>query len=196
MISTILTRSALCLVRCTAAALLLCALATTARASDLMGAESCRACHAEAYRIWSESPHAHATEALDDKQRRSQLCLYCHSRDEVRSGQALVRGVSCETCHGGGRFYQADVVMRDKELSHLFGLADLSGTNSGPLCLSCHGGEQSHMKAFDLQTALTRIDHWTADRAARKSQSHAQQGPHALHIPNTQLARWLVASAP
>jgi hypothetical protein len=196
MISVRIARFPLSLLRPAAAALLLCALATGARASDLMGAESCRACHAEAYRIWSESPHAHATEALDDKQRRAPLCLYCHSRDEIRSGQALVRGVSCETCHGGGRFYQADVVMRDKELSHLFGLADLSGTNSAPLCLSCHGGEQAHLKGFDLQAALARIDHWTADRAARKAQSRAQQGPHASSIPNTQLARWLIASAP
>jgi len=212
-------RSAGALLSVASATLLL--LGPAARASDLMGAESCRACHSEAYRIWSESPHARATQALDERQRRSQLCLYCHSRDEIRSGQALVSDVSCETCHGGGRFYQAEVVMRDHELSHLFGLADLSGANAAPLCLSCHGGEQSQLKPFDVQAAMGRIDHWSADRAARKGKQ-SQRSPHgaaAAHTEattpvnpagqslgqdaqgakpaaaKTQLGRWLVATA-
>jgi len=166
--------------------------ARTARASDLMGPESCRTCHAEAYKIWATGPHARATLSLDDKQRRSPLCLYCHSRDESRSGQALVTGVSCETCHGGGRFYQPEIVMRDKELSHLFGLADLAGANSAPLCLSCHGGEQAQVKPFDVTAALQRIDHWTADRAARKT---VKDAGHDVKTPNTQLARWLATSS-
>src|SRR6267378_2181776 len=103
-------------------------LAPAALASDLVGPASCRACHAEAYRIWAAGPHARAAQALTPEQRRP-LCLQCHARDEQRSGQADVQGVSCETCHGG---------------------------------------ESPSLKPFDPKEAMQRIDHWTADRAARK----------------------------
>src|SRR5260370_19720051 len=96
--------------------------ASAARVSDLVGPVSCRTCHAEAYRIWSLSPHARAAEALPPEQRKQPLCLQCHSRDEQRAGQADVQGVSCETCHGGGRYYQPAAVMPDQELLPLFRL--------------------------------------------------------------------------
>ena len=150
--------------RLTFAAALL-ALAGPALAADLVGPESCRACHAEAYRIWAQSPHARAIDSLTPDQRRSGLCLSCHSRDEQRSNPAdPVTSVSCETCHGGGRYYQPAVVMRDKELSRLFGLIDPTPQS----CMACHGGQSPSLKPFDPKEAMQRIDHWTADRAARK----------------------------
>ena len=152
-------------------------LASAAQASDLVGPVSCRTCHAEAYRIWSQSPHARAAEALTAQQRKQPLCLSCHSRDEQRSGQAEVAGVSCETCHGGGRFYQPAVVMRDKELSHLFGLVDPTPAS----CRVCHGGAQPSVKPFDVKEAMGRIDHWTADRKAGSR----------LQAPGSRLAVWL-----
>ena len=162
--------------------------ASAASASDLAGPESCRACHQEAYKIWSQGPHARAAESLTGAQRRSPLCLQCHSRDEVRSGAAAVAGVSCETCHGGGRFYQPAVVMRDHDLARAFGLADLTVESTLPLCLSCHGGEQQLLSGpFELKAALAKIDHWTADRAARKS---ARLGS-APSAPRRLLAAWL-----
>src|SRR5437763_16974996 len=91
------------------------AVSSAAYASDLVGPASCRTCHAEAYRIWSLGPHARAAQALSAEQRRQPLCLQCHSRDEQRAGQAELSGVSCETCHGAGRYYQPSAVMRDKE---------------------------------------------------------------------------------
>ena len=161
--------------------------ASAASASDLAGPESCRTCHAEAYKIWSQGPHARAAEALTGAQRQAPLCLQCHSRDEVRSGAAAVAGVSCETCHGGGRFYQQAIVMRDHDLARAFGLADLSAANAAPLCLSCHGGEQQLLSGpFDVKAALASIDHWTAERAARKSAGlDGRAGPRRL------LAAWL-----
>jgi hypothetical protein len=145
---------------------LLALLSPPALASDLLGPEACRTCHAEAYKAWSQSGHARAAESLPAAQRQQPLCLQCHSRDEARSGAAAVSGVSCETCHGGGRFYAHPLVMRDHELARLFGLTD-----PGPAsCLACHGGEQNALSGpFDLKAALPKIDHWTADRAARKA---------------------------
>jgi hypothetical protein len=75
-----------------------------------------------------------------------------------------VQGVSCETCHGGGRYYQPAMVMRDKELARLFGLVDPTPQS----CMACHGGQAPSLRPFDPKEAMQRIDHWTADRAARK----------------------------
>jgi hypothetical protein len=158
--------------RGTALALLLAlaVLSGPAHASELTGPEGCRVCHVEAYRVWSTSRHARAAELLSGAQRQQPLCLQCHSRDETRAGAAAVVGVSCETCHGAGRSYANPVVMRDRDLARLFGLVDLAGPAAGPLCLSCHGGELAQLyRPFDLPAALARIDHWSVDRAARKS---------------------------
>jgi len=150
-------------------------------ASDMVGPIACRTCHAEAYRIWAEGPHARAAQALAAPQRKQPLCLQCHSRDEERAGQADAQGVSCETCHGGGRYYEPAVVMRDKELAHLFGLADATPQS----CRVCHGGESPSLKPFDIGEAMKRIDHWTADRAARKTSASLPGSPKTL------LASWL-----
>jgi hypothetical protein len=138
-------------------------LPSAAFASDLVGAASCRTCHAQAFEIWSKSPHAHAVDSLAPEQRKSLMCTSCHSRDEQRSNPAdPVTGVSCETCHGGGRSYQTAVVMRDKELARLFGLTDAATT-----CGACHGPGSASPQPFDVKAALGRIDHWSKDRAAR-----------------------------
>jgi hypothetical protein len=163
----------------TALAILL--VASGAWASDLVGPIACRTCHAEAYRIWSEGAHARAAASLGPEQRKRPLCLQCHSRDEDRQGQADASGVSCETCHGAGRYYEVAEVMRDKELAHLFGLVD--PTPQG--CKACHGGESPSVRPFDVNEAMKRIDHWTADRAARKTSAslNIQKGlPAPAHV--------------
>ena len=144
-----------------------------ALASDYVGPSACRTCHAEAYRIWSQGPHARAAQSLGAQNRKTPLCLQCHSRDEEKAGQAEVSGVSCETCHGPGRFYEPSVVMRDKELSRLFGLTDVPVQS----CKVCHGGESPSLKPFDVGEAMKRIDHWTADRAARAPKTASNDGP-------------------
>jgi len=154
---------------------------SAAYASDLVGPVWCRNCHAEAYRVWSQGPHARAAQALSAEQRRQPLCLQCHSRDEQRAGQADVSGVSCETCHGGGRYYQPAAVMRDKELAHLFGLQDPTPST----CMVCHGGASPSLKPFDVKEAMARIDHWTAARAARKANGFL------LSPTGDRLASWL-----
>jgi ribosomal protein L37AE/L43A len=144
--------------------ILLLLLAPAALASDLVGPTSCRTCHPEAYRIWAAGPHARAASSLTPEQRQKPLCQQCHSRDEQRAGQAVVEGVSCETCHGGGRYYQPAVVMRDKELARLFGLTD----PTPQACMACHGAQSPSLRPFDPKEAMQRIDHWSAERAARK----------------------------
>jgi hypothetical protein len=153
-------------------------------ATDLVGPESCRACHAAAYEAWKNSPHARAAKVLTAEQQKQQLCLQCHSRDDARgiAPAAGLSGVSCETCHGAGRWYQPAVVMRDKELARYFGLVDVTPAS----CKVCHGGEEPSMTPFDVDSAMKKIDHWTADRAARRQPKQAQAA-----APRTQLAQWL-----
>ncbi|HZX65372.1 MAG TPA: multiheme c-type cytochrome [Myxococcales bacterium] len=147
---------------------------SAAFASDLVGAQSCRTCHAQAYEIWAKSPHAHATDSLTPEQRKSPMCLSCHSRDEQRSNPAdPVSGVSCETCHGGGRSYQSVSVMRDKELARLFGLTDAAMT-----CVACHGAGSPSPQPFNIKAALSRIDHWTKDRAPRTDAARPDRKAH------------------
>jgi hypothetical protein len=155
--------------------------------SELVGAESCRVCHLEAYKAWSASAHARAHLSLDAAQRKNALCLQCHSRDEQRTAQAQVVGVSCETCHGPGRSYSPAVVMRDKELARLFGLQDVSAA----MCLTCHNADSPSLQKFDLKEAMARIDHWTAERAARKGGKTAARAQE----PRAILSQWL-RSAP
>ena len=45
-------------------------LAAPAFASDLVGPESCRTCHAEAYRIWAQGPHARAVASFSAEAER------------------------------------------------------------------------------------------------------------------------------
>ncbi len=76
------------------------------RKKGWVGSESCRACHKTEYESWAESKHAHAMQALKaKKQDRNPNCLECHYQDvPEQDGHRLreVRGVGCESCHGGG----------------------------------------------------------------------------------------------
>ena len=152
-------------------------------ASELVGPESCRSCHQAAYDAWRATAHARAHQSLNAEQRKLPLCLQCHSRDEQRAGQAQVTGVSCETCHGPGRSYQAEVVMRDRELARLLGLQDPTAAS----CLACHNADSPSLKSFDAKAAILRIDHWTKEREARS----AKKASLDRAVRRSPLAAWL-----
>jgi hypothetical protein len=135
-------------------------------ASELVGSQSCRACHARAFEIWQSSPHARAGSRLSEAQMREPSCGICHAPELVHTpvSPKAESGVTCEACHGAGQLYSPNYVMRDPELARAVGLID-PGPNS---CLACHRADVTLMP-FDFNAKVKLIDHWTADRAERSS---------------------------
>ena len=121
-------------------------------AGDEVGARTCAGCHQEAFEVWQSSPHAKASDLLVGAHREDRACQQCH----VPSRETGMTGVQCETCHGGGRYYFAEYVMRDSELARLVGLKDPTEAT----CLECHDANSPRLVPFDYQSARERIRHW------------------------------------
>ena len=118
-----------------------------------IGAETCRACHPAAYEAWRDGPHARALERLPAEARKDARCTSCHAPAVDRG----VQGVSCETCHGPGRVYAHDYVMRDRELARAVGLQD-PGEKA---CLACHTESTPSLRPFSYREKLPLIRHGT-----------------------------------
>ena len=130
------------------------------RGADAIGAETCKACHPAAYAAWRAGPHARAHESVPQAQRGDARCAGCHAP----GGGGGTPGVSCETCHGPGRLYAHAYVMRDRELARAVGLVD-PGEKT---CTGCHTESTPSLGRFEYARKLPLIDHWTADRQARR----------------------------
>jgi Cytochrome c554 and c-prime len=127
--------------------------------ADHIGAETCKACHPMAYEAWKDGPHARALASLPEARRKDARCTVCHAPDLDKG----LSGVSCESCHGGGRVYAQAYVMRDRELARAVGLAD-PGERT---CLGCHTDSTPSLGRFEYGKKLPLIEHG-GDRAARK----------------------------
>jgi hypothetical protein len=142
--------------------LVLAFLPALAAGAEPIGAETCKACHPAAYEAWREGPHARAQVSLAEAQRKDRRCTSCHAPDADRG----VSGVTCETCHGGGRLYAHSYVMRDRELARAVGLVD-PGERA---CLACHTESAPSLTRFDYARKLPLIEHG-GDRAAAAAPS-------------------------
>ncbi|HZH04124.1 MAG TPA: cytochrome c3 family protein, partial [Myxococcaceae bacterium] len=131
--------------------------AWAAAAADFVGSESCKACHPDAYQAWGQSRHARAQESLNEAQQKDARCLSCHGPNLA---DQRVAHVSCESCHGGGRYYNSSFVMKDPELSRLVGLVDPSEKS----CRTCHDASTPSLKPFEFTEKLKAMDHWTVER--------------------------------
>ena len=90
-------------------------------------------------------------------------------------------GVQCEQCHGPGKLYQPDYVMRDRELSRLLGLVDATPTG----CLACHTEGAPSLEAFDYRTMWARIDHGKAARERWEQARASEAEPAVSAAPTT-----------
>ena len=130
-------------------------------AGDKVGPEACKACHPSAYEAWLASPHARARESLPERSRSEARCLSCHAPDADEG----LAGVSCESCHGGGRLYSAPYVMRDAELARALGLLDPREKS----CVACHTESTPSLVKFEYGRKLPLIQHWEDAAPAGKA---------------------------
>jgi len=123
---------------------------------DYVGAQRCKSCHAAEFAAWEKSPHARAFDVLDADAKKSVRCLTCHTlvTDDTQLG---LTGVQCESCHGAGRHYTPDYVMRDQELSALLGLVAKVDERA---CLRCHTDASPTLGAWNWQSKRELIKHW------------------------------------
>jgi hypothetical protein len=120
-------------------------------AGDLVGPDTCKACHPAEWSSWKDGPHARAAESLPPERRSDKRCLSCHSP----GAEAGMTGVGCEACHGPGRRYAVSYVMRDAELARAVGLADPGGR----ACLGCHTESTPSLGTFDPARKLKQLAH-------------------------------------
>ncbi len=133
-------------------------------AHDFIGAGQCRTCHQAEYDIWAKGPHARSLEGLSDKERRDPRCLSCHTMT-VSDKDPDLAGVQCETCHGPGRYYAKEHIMRDEVLRQqlMFEAIDAS------TCARCHTDNSPALTPFLYEAALSRIRHWPDEPAPAPS---------------------------
>lgn len=123
-------------------------------AQNFIGADQCKTCHAREYRIWSQGPHAKALDALTPAQRKDPKCNICHTMLPGDNDPRFA-GIQCERCHGPGRYYHPEYVMRDKELSHAVGLVDPTPAH----CQQCHTEGAPSVEPFNFDKMWKSISH-------------------------------------
>jgi len=122
---------------------------------DWLGTAACGSCHPAELAAWQRTRHA--TTATRLPARPGGRCLACHGTGEAPAGPTIAVEVGCEACHGAGAAYADDDVMRDLDLAHALGLAELApAATRAALCTSCHTGTTRLVPA-DLAAAVHPI---------------------------------------
>lgn len=115
------------------------------------GTEACKACHADAHRVWSGSSHARAMGTLRAAgQDRDPECVPCHAVGVAHEGGYLdgklpsLAHVGCESCHGPSARHVEDQSIRPPR--------------GGPAsCSLCH--VPAHSPKFRYETYWSKIRH-------------------------------------
>ncbi len=130
-----------------------------AQSADMyIGSESCGECHPKEYEVWKNSHHAKATGVLPESRLMDKRCTQCHTTLAPGLDQAKVEGISnitCERCHGAGKYYAQSNVMKDKELRRLTGLK----TPDEKMCTICHSDASPSVRPFNFKEHFSRIAH-------------------------------------
>ena len=122
---------------------------------NYVGAKRCKACHQEAYEIWSKGPHARALHNLSGQQKQDCRCRQCHTMVADAPMEHL-EGIQCESCHGPGRYYSESYIMKDPELRKELYFKEIDEES----CLFCHQGNQTGFKPWNYKEKLEKIRHW------------------------------------
>jgi len=149
-----------------------------------VGAEACAKCHQDAFDVWKDSPHGHATDSIvSPPNQRSNIprhfdpeCLSCHVTGwepqkfyPYESGYLslektpFLKHSGCENCHGPGAEHVAAeepgskiaVAMRDKLREQM--RLPIEGNVAQRRCTECHDTDNSPDFKFD--TYWKQIEH-------------------------------------
>jgi 2',3'-cyclic-nucleotide 2'-phosphodiesterase (5'-nucleotidase family) len=120
------------------------------------GSESCKDCHAEEYRLWRASAHAHAWASLEGQWAHvDPACQRCHVTGYGLAGGFASAGrspdrvdVGCESCHGPSARHVHDV----KQQTPRYRAAKAH-------CVTCHDAENSPQ--FAAEPYWMKIEHGT-----------------------------------
>lgn len=139
------------------------------QSASFVGSEACAKCHAEAYAVWKDSGHAHATATLSTLKPPRHFdpeCLSCHVTGwdpqqyvPFRSGflglgangASLLAGNGCENCHGPSGAHVAAEAGTDAALqAQLRKLLHIDLPNAErTTCIKCHDHDNSPEFTFD-----------------------------------------------
>lgn len=75
----------------------------------------------------------------------------CHSMDT----EGKYMEIGCEACHGSGKYYSQDYIMKDKELSRLIGLKKPDENT----CKKCHTTETPKIIKMNIKEGMKKIEH-------------------------------------
>lgn len=122
------------------------------------GVATCKLCHPKQHKMWSESKHARAFEALSPEARKDSRCLACHVTGYRETGQVRpeIVGVQCEACHGPGSLFITIHAKKDKEGAQKAGLIARPDPER---CKTCHNQESPNFKGFDYVKMWEQIKH-------------------------------------
>lgn len=139
------------------------------RGGDYIGSRACGVCHkgtehGHQYDVWRMSKHARAWATLSTpaafalaakgkvttEPRAAAECLVCHA-----VGAEIEEGVGCEACHGPGKAYATDAIMRNPVAARKAGLR----VPAKEVCRQCH--RDTETKKFDVDASWAKIAHPT-----------------------------------
>ena len=125
--------------------------------SDFVGSKRCGSCHQPELKVWQQGPHARAAASIAST--RGSACLACHTTGDAPTDLPAERAVGCEACHGPGRGYAPEDIMRDPPLSKALGLRSLkAGPERDAVCKSCHRSS-TKLNPIPLAKGWRRIGH-------------------------------------
>jgi hypothetical protein len=142
-----------------------------------VGSQACADCHTKAHELWSNTPHAHATETLvnlDPPRQFDPECVSCHvtgwdpqkyfpfaSGFQSLEKTPLLTANGCENCHGPGSKHVAielgelQVADAERDATRLDMRLTLEMAEKN--CRTCHDHDNS--PEFDFETYWPQVEH-------------------------------------
>ena len=139
-----------------------------------VGNANCKLCHNEAetgeqFKKWQASPHAKAFKTLsspaakkiNENAAKDPKCLKCHVTGfecpkEIKAKAKESDGVGCESCHGAGKDYAKQEIMKSKKDSIEKGMIEPTEKT----CVKCHNKESPTFPGkFDFKEMWKKILH-------------------------------------